>query len=248
MAFPTTSLIVSGLAIIFAAFSPAVAHAHPPASAAEAAHTAPSAESATALEQQIVDSGLVDVQSLDPTLVVDLKYARADNFMSAIVYDNMSRAFLRPQAAQMLARANELLRARHPHLRILVADAFRPRSVQHRMWKLVVNTPQQPYVANPHKGSMHNYGAAVDVTLFDTSAGAPLDMGTKLDHFGPLAQPALEQKYLASGQLTRAQLDNRKILRTAMVEAGWRPLSIEWWHFDAMPKPQVRRRYTLLQL
>jgi D-alanyl-D-alanine dipeptidase len=115
------------------------------------------------------------------------------------------------------------------------------------MWKLVEGTPMQPYVANPQGGSMHNYGAAVDVTLFDLETGERLDMGTPLDYFGPLAQPKLEKKFLREGKLSLAQVENRRILRDAMLEAGWHPLSIEWWHFNAFPKAHIRQHYSIIK-
>ncbi len=201
----------------------------------------------TPLEERLIEQGLVNVRTLDPTLIVDLKYADPDNFMGRAVYGDFKRAYLRPAAAEKLARASEILRTRFPNLRILVGDALRPRSVQRKMWKLVVNTPQQRYVANPATGSMHNYGAAVDVTLYDAEAGNRLDMGTPLDHFGPLAQPALETTYLKTGELTQVQYNNRLILRKAMQDAGWHILRIEWWHFNAFPKNYVRRNYSIIE-
>lgn len=199
------------------------------------------------LERKLLRQGLVDVQSIDPSIVVELKYARADNFMGEAVYGSFNRAYLRPEAARKLARANRLLRARHPRLRILVGDATRPRSVQRRMWRRVFDTPMQPYVADPRYGSMHNFGAAVDVTLYDVQAHKRVPMGTSLDHFGPLAQPALEARYLRTGQLRRRHYENRLILREVMRKAGWHILGIEWWHFNAFPKSHIRRVYSIVE-
>ncbi len=207
----------------------------------------PEPEALSALEQRLIAEGLVNVRKLDPSIVVDLKYARPDNFMGTNVYGDFTRAYLRPEAAMKLARANEILRKRHPDLRILVGDALRPRSVQHKMWKLVAGTPMQPYVANPHSGSMHNFGAAVDVTLYNVTTAERLDMGTPLDYFGPLAQPRLEKKFLREGKLTESQIVNRLILRNAMMDAGWHILNIEWWHFIAFPKDYIRRNYTIVE-
>jgi D-alanyl-D-alanine dipeptidase len=201
----------------------------------------------TPLEKRLIREGLVNVRTLDPTIIVDLKYAREDNFMGKAVYGDFNRAYLRPAAARKLAKASEILRSRFRNLRILVGDALRPRSVQCKMWELVVNTPMQRYVANPATGSMHNYGAAVDVTLYDVMTGKRLDMGTPLDHFGPLAQPAMEARYLRSGKLTKTQVANRVILRNAMLNAGWRILRIEWWHFNAFPKHYVRKHYAIVE-
>jgi zinc D-Ala-D-Ala dipeptidase len=199
------------------------------------------------LEQRIVLEGLVDVCALDPSIMVDIAFARPDNFIGENVYGDFAKAYLRPEAAWKLVQASEILQERYPHLRILVVDALRPRSVQHMMWKIVAGTPMQPYVANPYSGSMHNYGAAVDVTLYDTQSGEPLDMGTPYHFFGTLAQPILEKKYLRKGKLSEDQVRNRLILRNAMSEAGWLALNIEWWHFDAFPREHVRKRYTIVE-
>jgi zinc D-Ala-D-Ala dipeptidase len=199
------------------------------------------------LERRLIEQGFVDVQTLDPSIMVDLKYARPDNFMEADVYGDLTHAFLLPEAAKKLVLASEILQARHPGLRILVADALRPRVVQHKMWKIVSGTPMQPYVANPYSGSMHNYGAAVDVTLYDVRQEKILDMGTPIDYFGPLAQPQLESEFLRQGKLSREQLDNRRILRSIMLEAGWQMINIEWWHFDAFPIVYTRQNYTIIE-
>jgi zinc D-Ala-D-Ala dipeptidase len=199
------------------------------------------------LEERLLRNGLVDVQRLDPSIRVDLKYANAHNFMTTDVYDGLSRAYLRPSAAAKLIRASELLQQRHAQLRLLVIDAVRPRSVQHQMWKRVAGTPMQRYVANPHSGSMHNYGTAVDVTLYSTETGEALDMGTPVDHFGPLSHPNLESKFLQEGKLNAQQIENRRILRDAMCDAGWIVLPIEWWHFDAFPVEYTRRTYSIIE-
>ncbi len=199
------------------------------------------------LEQRLVQEGLVCVQTLDPSIVIDLKYAKVDNFMKTNVYHSLNRAYLRPEPAEKLVKANQILKDRHPHLRILVGDAVRPLSVQKEMWKLVAGTTKQPYVANPKWGSMHNYGAAVDVTLFDVQTGKQLDMGTPLDYFGPLAQPLLENRFLQKGELNASHIENRLILRNAMEDAGWHSLNIEWWHFNAFPKVHIRRNYSMIK-
>ncbi len=198
------------------------------------------------LERRLLDQGLVDVQGVDPTLLVELKYAREDNFMGANVYGGLRKGYLHPEPAEMLGRANALLKAREPGLGLLLADGARPRSVQRRMWEYVRDTPMRPYVADPERGSMHNFGAAADVTIAGPD-GARLDMGTSVDHFGVLAQPREEQRLLRKGRLTAGQVANRRLLREVMLGAGFRPLSIEWWHFDALAKNEARRRYAIIE-
>ena len=199
------------------------------------------------LEYRLVQEGLVDVQKLDPSIRVDLKYASAHNFMGRNVYGKLTRAYLRPTAASKLAKASTLLQERHPELRLLVVDAVRPRSVQHKMWEIVVDTPMQRYIANPYRGSMHNYGAAVDVTLYNVETGKSLDMGTPVDYFGPMAHPNLEHEFLQKGELTEEQIENRLILRNAMCDAGWIILPIEWWHFNAFPLDYIRQNYSIIE-
>ncbi len=218
------------------------------AAAAEPAHHTPSipADSAAALERRLVAQGFVDVRVVDSTIRVDLKYARPDNFMKADVYGAFDKCYLRREAAEKLARANAHLRELHPTWSLLVADGLRPRRVQRRMWRLVRGTPMQRYVANPRWGSMHNYGCAVDLTIAD-SAGNRLDMGCPIDHFGPLSQPCLEKQYLRDGTLTEQQVANRRLLRRVMTTAGFTPLAIEWWHFNAFDKKTIRERYSIVE-
>ncbi len=198
------------------------------------------------LERRLIEQGLLDVQTVDPSLLVDLKYARDDNFMGENVYGDLRRCYLHPEPALMLKKAQGCLQARHSGLALLLLDGVRPRSVQQRMWEIVRNTPMQPYVANPASGSMHNYGAAVDVTIAGAD-GTLLDMGTGVDHFGILAQPREEERFLSEGKLSAEQVANRKLLRNVMIEAGFQPLAIEWWHFNAFDKEVTRRRYTIIE-
>ncbi len=186
--------------------------------------------------------GLVDAQSLAKELLVELKYASTDNFMKRNVYGSLRRCYLQPEAARKLAAAARALKAIRPDLRLLALDCARPLAVQKLMWKLVVGTPAQPYVANPKTGSMHNLGCAVDLTLAARD-GKPLDLGTPYDHAGPRAQPRLELAQLRSGQLSAAALANRLVLRIAMVQGGFLPLELEWWHFDCAPVAEARRRF-----
>jgi zinc D-Ala-D-Ala dipeptidase len=197
-------------------------------------------------ERTLLAQGLVDVQTIDPTLLVDLKYARSDNFMGRNVYGELRRCYLQPEAAQMLSEAHHILTGKEPGLRLLLVDGVRPRRVQRLMWDIVKDTPMRPYVADPSRGSMHNYGAAVDLTLTSTD-GTPLDMGTGMDYFGTMAQPREEERLLREGRLTSEQIANRKFLRGVMVQAGFRPLAIEWWHFDAFAKEETRNRFAIVE-
>jgi D-alanyl-D-alanine dipeptidase len=218
----------------------------PPASAQSPSNPANPDARAAAIERTFLEHGLVDAGLLSPLIRVELKYAAPNNFMGESVYGNLMRCWLRREAAFKLAKAAGILRTRHPEYRLVVLDGARPRSVQRRMWALVRGTPKQPYVADPAGASMHNYGLAVDITVAD-GEGNRLDMGTPPDFFGPLAQPRLEEQFRKVGKLTPTHIANRRLLREAMTEAGFLPLAIEWWHFDAIEKGEARINYRVIE-
>lgn len=198
------------------------------------------------LEEKLLGFDLVDAQSLDPTLQVDLKYGSFDNFTKTNLYDNFQKCYLQEEVARMLTKAQEFLKEQDPTQSLLLLDCARPQSIQKKMWEIVKNTPEQRYVASPYGGgSMHSYGTAVDITIVDKE-GKQLDMGTPYDYFGELAQPRYNQKFANSGDLTPEQLTNRVKLRAVMKKAGFRPIESEWWHFSAFNKRLTRNRYRLI--
>ncbi len=212
---------------------------------------------------------LVDIQSLDPTIKVKLMYATTNNFLSKNVYGNLTNCYLRLEAAIKLTNAQRILKQINPNLTLLVYDGLRPRRIQYIMWEIVKGTEQQQYVANPKGGSIHNYGCAVDLTIAYNN-GEPLDMGTPFDYFGVKAQPRFEEIFVnpekisnsnldkktlslikkdleTSGPLTQSQLSNRLLLRKVMIEAGFNPIANEWWHFEAFPREEVRKKYNIVE-
>lgn len=184
--------------------------------------------------------------SKDTALAIDLKYAKADNFLGADLYGEFRIPFLHRIAAAKLDSAARMLASERPGAKLVVYDALRPRSVQYRLWEKVKGTAREKYVANPATGSMHNYGFAVDLGLLDAS-GKPMDMGTPFDDFSDLAQPRLESDFLKSGALTPAQIADRKLLRRVMEKSGFIQLPLEWWHFDALPKSEVKSGYRIVE-
>ncbi|MBW2736617.1 MAG: M15 family metallopeptidase [Deltaproteobacteria bacterium] len=158
---------------------------------------------------------LVDVSALDKRWVMDIRYATTKNFTGKVLYP-AARCLLLASVAKKLPKAQAYLDKHAKGMRLMFKDCYRPLSAQKKMWEIVKGTPKARYVANPKRGSIHNYGAAVDLTLAN-KMGHELDMGT----------PFL-------GKLTQAQVDNRRLLRRAMVHAGFKQLSIEWWHFDGI--------------
>ena len=195
----------------------------------------------TVTEQRLLALGLVDVQMLDPTIRVHLVYSTEDNFLGRVLYTDIHRALLHPTMAAKVAAVQQALHQERPDLDLLILDAARPLSVQYQMFHVVAGTPQNRYVANPKKGpGMHNYGAAVDVTLVDRE-GNWLPMGSDFDHFGPESHIDNEAHLLATGKITQEEYDNRRLLRRVMRQQGLLPLTSEWWHYNLMTTAQARR-------
>lgn len=190
------------------------------------------------MAQYFEQLNLVDVHSVDTTIRVDLKYATTHNFTKQVLYNDLTEAYLHPIAALKLGKAQQLLRDNNPQMRLLVYDAARPMSVQKTMYRAVQHTPYRAYVADPSKTGMHNYGMAVDLTICD-SLGVALDMGTPFDFFGKAAGINQEEQLLCEGLLTRQQINNRKLLRRVMTQAGFITIRGEWWHFNAGSRSQV---------
>lgn len=198
------------------------------------------------MEPLHLDSEYVDV-GLYPNVQVDLRYAGLNNFTGENLYNGcLLQAYLHRHAAEKFRHAVDLLKIEKPDWSFLIFDALRPLSVQRRMWSFVENTPQQIYVANPQRGSIHNFGLAIDLTLMDAE-GCEVDMGTPFDSFEELAQPRFEEKFLQAGQLTAAQVANRQLLRKVMLGAGFLSIPHEWWHFNAVEIVEARANYTMIE-
>ena len=202
--------------------------------------------------------GLVDVQTLDKEIGVELKYATEDNFVGENMYGSLTTAYLLPHFAQKVVQAQRLLRERKAGHSLLIYDAARPISVQRRMRKAVEGTPLQIYVADGQRGGRHNYGVAVDLTIVD-SEGHPLDMGAGFDHFGREAwvgedndvelarYKAYVDGLVSEGLISREAAENRKLLLEIMDAVGLRPYVKEWWHFqEKISMTATRQKYKLL--
>jgi len=178
---------------------------------------------------------------------VDLRYATLNNFTGENLYGHrLKSAFLHKDGAEKFLQAIKRLQRSKPSWSFLVLDALRPLSVQKRMWSFVEGTPQQIYVANPSRGSIHNFGLAIDLTLLNEK-GVEVDMGTPFDSFEELAQPRFEERFVESGLLTRAQVDHRHILRDVMLGAGFLSIPHEWWHFNAIEMHAARSQYKMIE-
>lgn len=201
----------------------------------------------TPLERSIEAQGMVDVQSIDPTIKVSLMYGRADNFTGRVLYDDLHHAYLHPKAARALRLAQKYLKEERPELSLIVFDAGRPMSVQQKMWDVVAGTSKDIYVSNPaHGGGLHNYGMAVDISICDAK-GDTLTMGTKIDYMGARAHIDKETELMRAGKLTRRAVRNRQLLRRVMRKAGFRALRTEWWHFNYVSRATAKKYYKYIK-
>ncbi len=203
--------------------------------------------------------GLVDVQTLDKEIGVELKYATQDNFVGENMYGSLTRAYLLPHFAKRVIQAQKILRERHPEYSLLIYDAARPISVQRRMRRVVEGTPYEEYVADGTRGGRHNYGVAVDLTIVDGS-GEPLDMGAGFDDFTRKAGVGEDKAFSLAeykafvaqlhkeGLITREQMFNRNLLLEVMDAVGLRPYVKEWWHYqEKISMSATREKYKLLE-
>ncbi|MCC8144432.1 MAG: M15 family metallopeptidase [Tannerellaceae bacterium] len=187
----------------------------------------PSGMYAGDLDKEMAEKGLVDISTLDPSIQVSLKYSTTDNFMGEQLYDGLTKAWLHPITAYMLAKAQLYLKQEYPVYSLLIYDAVRPISVQKKMWKLAQVTGKTNYVSNPaNGGGLHNYGMAVDLTIVDGN-GNPLPMGTPFDFFGDEAHINNEEQLVATGKITEEAYRNRQLLRRVMRQAGFRTILYE---------------------
>lgn len=169
---------------------------------------------------QSLDTGFVVMNEIvDPdTFVFDMRYATSDNFLETVVYP-CANCMLRPEVAYALIGVNNYLRQIGFKLKIF--DCYRPLHVQHAMWK---KFPKPGYVANPNRGSVHNRGGAVDLTIVRLD-GEYVAMGTDFDYFGPRANHTFTD-------LDSAIISNRRFLKRTMEKFGFEAIRTEWWHYN----------------
>jgi len=162
---------------------------------------------------------MVELKTIVPNIQYDLRYATVNNFMHQQVYKEGSHTFLRLIVARALGRVQQELNEKDLSLKIW--DAYRPYSVTEKMWELIKD---ERYVADPKKGSGHNRGIAVDLTIIDRTTGKELDMGTGFDNFTDTAHQTFKN-------LPLEILNNRGLLKTVMEKNGFVAMETEWWHF-----------------
>jgi D-alanyl-D-alanine dipeptidase len=170
-----------------------------------------------------------DIKHLDPGIRLEIRYATDSNFVGEKLYA-CGRCFLRPEVARAVVRAHRELQERGLGLKMF--DCYRPLSVQWRLWEKI-STPG--YVADPRKGSVHNRGGAVDLTIVNAK-GKALDMGTPFDYFG-------QKAYHTYQQLPDSVRYHRQILKDLMEAYGFRSIRTEWWHFS-----YTKERYPISEM
>ncbi len=199
------------------------------------------------LETEMIEAGLVNILEIDSNIKVEIFNASENNILGINTYGCMESCFLQPEVAEKLLKAQNILKKKHPDYNLKALECTRPRRVQVQMFDVVKNTAIEKFVADPSKGSMHNYGAAVDVTIVDEN-GIELKMGQ------PDPRMQIKGKNLLWLRLVmylnkpgKVELENRELLRTIMVKAGFTPISYEWWHFDAFDKEYTRKKYQIIE-
>jgi D-alanyl-D-alanine dipeptidase len=162
---------------------------------------------------------MMDIKKYIPSITLDLKYASTKNFMKTKLYPSIKTTFLRKEAAEALHKVQQELKKQGFGLKIF--DAYRPYSVTEKMWEPVQD---DRYAADPKKGSGHNRGIAVDLTLINLRTKKELNMGTSFDNFSDTA-------HIDFTNLPTDILQNRMLLKNTMEKYGFKVLDTEWWHF-----------------
>jgi len=167
---------------------------------------------------EINDTTFVNLKAYSKNFVYDMKYATSDNFLKAKVYD-CAECFLRLKTVKALIEANDSFMKMGYKIKIF--DCYRPLDIQKKMWKIVTNSS---YVADPTKGSIHNRGGAVDISIVDLK-GKEIDMGTSFDFFG------IEASHNYSGFSNEIK-ENRELLKRILIQKGFKSFDSEWWHYN----------------
>jgi len=162
---------------------------------------------------------LVEIKKYIPDIVLDIRYATTNNFTHQQMYKE-ARAFARLPVVLALKQVQADLKKQGYGLKIY--DAYRPYAITVKFYEVAHDTN---FVADPHKGSKHNRGCAIDLTAIDLKTGKELDMPTGFDSFSKKAASAYTD-------LPKIEIDNRTILKTAMEAHGFHEIPTEWWHFD----------------
>ncbi len=201
---------------------------------------------ANKIEEKFKQAGLIDVYTIDKSIKVNLVNSDPNNnYFRQNYYNGLNKAFLQKEVAIKLSMAQKYLKTKFPKHSLMIMDAARPRSVSKQMYDKMKGTKFEKFVANPKKGSMHNYGIAVDITIIDMN-GVEIDMG-----FSPFYKNDFSIYWCYTKKkifsLSDKQKKNRKLLAEVMVKAGFTPLSFEWWHFNGVSKKKARKQHSIIE-
>ena len=203
---------------------------------------------ANEIEKRFIAAGLINVSTIDPTIQIDLVNSDPDkNFFRENFYKGLRTAYLQREVAVKLAKAQEILKSKHPFYSLQVLDAARPRSVSQAMYDKMKGTKFERFVADPAKGSMHNYGIAVDITIVDDT-GEELDMGiTPFRRSTVRLYWEYALKKLGK-QLSPEQKSNRQLL-SETIETGriFTAEPLNGGIFNGMEKALARKKYTIIE-
>lgn len=170
------------------------------------------------ISKETDDNAIVNLKNYSNDFVYDMKYATDDNFLKEKLYP-CAECFLRVKTVKSLLEANKAFSQKGYKIKLF--DCYRPKAIQKKMFKIV---PDPNFVANPKKGSIHNRGGAVDISLVD-SLGSEINMGTKFDFFGEEASHNYQN-------LSEEILANRKFLKEIMLQNNFKSFDSEWWHYN----------------
>lgn len=165
------------------------------------------------------DNELIDIKKAIPSIVLDIRYATKNNFMQQVMY-KQARAFARKPVVEQLKKIQSILKKKGYGLKIF--DAYRPYEITLAFWE---KASDKNFVANPAKGSKHNRGCAVDLTIIDLKTGKDVPMPTPYDSFEAAAAPHYDK-------LPAEIIANRDFLIATMQANGFKVIYNEWWHFD----------------
>ena len=215
-------------------------------------------------DAKMQEYNLVDIQTLNEDILIDLKYSSCDNFVGKDMYGDLERAYLEYNFALKVAEAQRILQEQYPQYSLLIYDAARPISVQRVMRRTVEGTEYESFVADGSLGGRHNYGVAVDLTIA-TLDGTPIDMGAGFDDFTQAASVkgtpdscdpqsrSLDVYYsymmdmVRRGVVSLEAANNRMLLIGIMHKVGLYPYRREWWHFEELTSiSDTRKKYKLL--
>jgi len=200
----------------------------------------------TKFDSLLRKNGFIPINEIDSTILFDLRYSTTNNFVGIDLYKDFETCYVPTDIALRLHAVQQSLQLIDTNYSLVIFDAARPLSIQKLMWDSCNYKGRQKknFLANPNQKSLHNYGAAVDVTL--AYKGDLIDMGTDFDYAGEAAYTYIEEDLVAYKKITKEQYTNRLLLRNKMKEQKFIENKYEWWHFGACYKSEVEKKYPLI--